>query len=91
MFAAVLGSNVFKPSDWHKSFHVQLGLDLSGGTSVTLQAITPGGKQPTSGEMTKAVQIMQDRVQATGLTGSTVGSISARWTNGSEARSSDGQ
>jgi preprotein translocase subunit SecD len=72
LLAGVLGGNIFKPSDWHNSFHVGLGLDLSSGTAITLQADTPGGKQPSSGEMTKAVQIMQDRVEATGLTGSTV-------------------
>jgi preprotein translocase subunit SecD len=72
MLVSVLGGNIFKPADWHKSFVVGRGLDLSSGTSITLQAVTPKGKTPSSGEMTKAVQIITNRVEATGLTGSSV-------------------
>ena len=35
MLAAVLSGNILKPGDWHKSFFVGRGLDLSSGTSVT--------------------------------------------------------
>ena len=73
MLAGVLGSNIFKPSDWHKSFVVGRGLDLSSGTSVTLQAVTPKkNQQPSQSAMTKAIQIITNRVEATGLTGATV-------------------
>jgi preprotein translocase subunit SecD len=73
MLAGVLGGRIFSPSDWHKAFFVGRGLDLSSGTSVTLLAQT--GKHeppPTQAAMTKAVQIITNRVEATGLTGASV-------------------
>ncbi|HTX83558.1 MAG TPA: protein translocase subunit SecD [Streptosporangiaceae bacterium] len=72
MLVSVLGGNILKPGDWHKSFVVGRGLDLSSGTSITLQALTPKGQTPSQGEMTKAIQIMTNRVESTGLTGSEV-------------------
>ncbi len=72
MLSSVLGGNIIKPADWHKSFKVGLGLDLSSGTSVTLKAVPPHGGTPNQGEMSKAIQIMTNRVEATGLTGSSV-------------------
>ncbi len=78
MLAGVLGSNILDPSHWHKSFYVGRGLDLSSGTSVTLEAVTqkqPGQKTsppPSAAAMAKAVQIITNRVEATGLTGATV-------------------
>ena len=72
LLVSVLGVNVFKPSDWHKSFRVGLGLDLSSGTSITLKATAPNGGRVTQGSMTKAIQIMTNRVEATGLTGASV-------------------
>jgi preprotein translocase subunit SecD len=72
MLVSVLGGNILSPADWHKSFKVGRGLDLSSGTSITLQALTPKGQTPSQGEMTKAIQIMTNRVEATGLTGSQV-------------------
>jgi len=72
MVVSVLGGNLLKPADWHKSFKVGLGLDLSSGTSITLKAVPPHGGTPNQGEMAKAVQIMTDRVEATGLTGASV-------------------
>jgi preprotein translocase subunit SecD len=73
MLAGVLGGRILAPSHWHKSFVVGRGLDLSSGTSITLQAVTPKpGQVPTQASMTKAIQIMTNRVEATGLTGATV-------------------
>ena len=72
MLVSALGGNILSPADWHKSFKVGRGLDLSSGTSITLQALTPKGQTPSQGEMTKAIQIMTNRVEATGLTGSQV-------------------
>jgi len=72
MLVSVLGGNILKPADWHKSFVVGRGLDLSSGTAITLKAVTPNGKTPTAASMNKAVQIITDRVEATGLTGSSV-------------------
>jgi hypothetical protein len=37
LLAGVLGGRILNPGDWHKSFVVGRGLDLSSGTSVTLQ------------------------------------------------------
>ena len=73
MLAGVLGGRLVKPADWHKSFVVGRGLDLSSGTSVTLQAQTnKPGQTPSNEAMTKAVQIISNRVNATGLTGASV-------------------
>jgi preprotein translocase subunit SecD len=73
MLAGVLGGRIFSPADWHKGFVVGRGLDLSSGTSVTLQAVTPkNGQVPSQASMTKAVQIITNRVEATGLTGASV-------------------
>ncbi|HYK68693.1 MAG TPA: protein translocase subunit SecD [Streptosporangiaceae bacterium] len=78
MVLGVLGGNIASPSNWHKSFVVGRGLDLSSGTSITLKAVTtkqPGqttAPPPSSEAMTKAVQIITNRVEATGLTGATV-------------------
>jgi preprotein translocase subunit SecD len=73
MLAGVLGSRIISPGNWHKSFVVGRGLDLSSGTSVTLQAQTgKAGQAPSQASMTKAVQIITNRVEATGLTGATV-------------------
>jgi preprotein translocase subunit SecD len=78
MLGSVLGGNILSPSNWHKSFYVGRGLDLSSGTSITLQAVTPrqpGQKTspaPSAAAMAKAVQIITDRVEATGLSNATV-------------------
>jgi preprotein translocase subunit SecD len=73
MLAGVLGGRIINPADWHKSFVVGRGLDLSSGTSITLQAVTnKPGQQPSQASMTKAVQIITNRVEATGLTGASV-------------------
>ncbi len=73
MLAGVLGGRIFDPAHWHKSFVVHLGLDLSSGTSITLQAQTNSkGQVPGQASMTKAVQIITNRVEATGLTGASV-------------------
>jgi preprotein translocase subunit SecD len=78
MLGSVLGGNILSPSNWHKSFFVGRGLDLSSGTSITLQAVTqkqPGQKTspaPSAAAMTRAVQIITDRVEATGLSNATV-------------------
>jgi preprotein translocase subunit SecD len=78
MLGSVLGGNILSPSNWHKSFYVGRGLDLSSGTSITLQAVTtrqPGQKTspaPSAAAMAKAVQIITNRVEATGLSNATV-------------------
>jgi preprotein translocase subunit SecD len=73
MLVSVLGGRIGNPAHWHKAFVVGRGLDLSSGTSITLQAQTgKKGVQPSQASMTKAVQIITNRVDATGLTGASV-------------------
>jgi preprotein translocase subunit SecD len=72
MALGVLGSNLGSPSHWHRSFQVALGLDLSSGTSITLQAITPHGGVPSQSAMTEAKNIITDRVEGDGLSNATV-------------------
>ena len=72
MLLSILGSNVGSPGKWHHSFRVQLGLDLSSGTQVTLSAKTLKGKAPTSSEMKEAISIMNARVNGAGFTGAQV-------------------
>ena len=43
----ILAGSLFQPASWHKRFKVGLGLDLSSGTTVTLQALPPKGTTPS--------------------------------------------
>lgn len=45
----------------------KLALDLAGGTTVTLTAVTPNGKTPPAQQMDKAVQIIRNRVNGLGV------------------------
>ncbi len=72
MLLGIVGKDLGNPSKWHHDFKIGLGLDLSSGTEATLQAVTAHNKTPTSGEMTQAVAIINDRVNSTGSTGVSV-------------------
>ncbi|GIJ74241.1 hypothetical protein Voc01_091580 [Virgisporangium ochraceum] len=50
-----------------KKPHPKLGLDLQGGTSMTLSARTPGGGAPNSEQMEQARQIIAERVDLSGV------------------------
>jgi preprotein translocase subunit SecD len=50
----------------------KLGLDLAGGTTVTLTAQTEKGHTPPSSSMDKAVQIINDRVNGLGISSAQV-------------------
>jgi preprotein translocase subunit SecD len=50
----------------------KLGIDLQGGTRVTLTARTPDGSPPTREALTQAQQIIGDRVDGLGVSGSEV-------------------
>jgi preprotein translocase subunit SecD len=50
----------------------QLGIDLQGGTRVTLTARTPDGSPPTRDALLQAQQIIGDRVNGLGVSGSEV-------------------
>jgi preprotein translocase subunit SecD len=66
---AVLYGIVFWPGQRHTP---KLGLDLVGGTQVIFTAKTPTGHSPSSSQMSQAKQIMENRVNGTGVTQSTV-------------------
>jgi preprotein translocase subunit SecD len=68
MILAILGADLASPGNWHSNFRVHLGLDLTSGTTVALQAVKPGGGTPTSAEMQQAIQIMNNRVNGAGVT-----------------------
>jgi len=68
MILAILGGDLASPGNWHSNFRVHLGLDLTSGTTVALQAVKPGGGTPTSAEMAQAIQIMNNRVNGAGVT-----------------------
>jgi preprotein translocase subunit SecD len=72
MLFTILGSATISPGKWQHQFKVGLGLDLSSGTQVTLAAQAPKGKQPQTGEMQQAIDILLARVNGTGNSGAQV-------------------
>ena len=52
---------------WQGRTTPKLGLDLAGGTTVTLTAKTPGGGDPPAEQMNQAVKIMTQRVNGLGV------------------------
>ena len=71
MFFSILGSQTFNPGNWHNQFKVGLGLDLSSGTEVVLQAATKNGP-PSSAAMQQAISVLEARVNGTGNSGAQV-------------------
>jgi preprotein translocase subunit SecD len=65
---AIVGADLASPGKWSSNFRVHLGLDLTSGTTVALQAVKPGGGVPTRAEMQQAIQIMDNRVNGAGVT-----------------------
>ena len=72
MLVSIAGADTFLPARWDQQFKVALGLDLSGGTEIVLQAETPQGHPPSSAEMNQARSILLSRVDGTGTTGAQV-------------------
>ena len=72
MLLALVGVNLFSPSQWHKDFRIGLGLDLSSGTQLSMQATTLTGGIPTANDMNEAKSIILSRVNASGNTGAEV-------------------
>jgi preprotein translocase subunit SecD len=68
LFLAIVGGDLANPGNWSKDFQVRLGLDLTSGTTVALQAVKPGGGTPSANDMKLATEIMISRVNATGVT-----------------------
>ncbi|MFC9517448.1 protein translocase subunit SecD [Nocardiaceae bacterium NPDC056970] len=67
---AVLYALVFFTGD--KSPTPELGIDLQGGTRVTLTARTPDGSTPSQDSLRQAQQIIETRVNGLGVSGSEV-------------------
>ena len=42
MLLAIVGGDLASPAKWSSNFKVHLGLDLTSGTTVALQAVKPG-------------------------------------------------
>jgi preprotein translocase subunit SecD len=72
MLISITGADTFRPGMWRQQFRVGLGLDLSSGTEVELQAQAPAGHPPSSAEMSQAGSILLSRVNGTGITGGQV-------------------
>ncbi|MGQ4615051.1 protein translocase subunit SecD [Nocardia sp. R7R-8] len=67
---AVIYALVFFTGD--KSPTAKLGIDLQGGTRVTLSARTPDGSKPSQDSLKKAQDIIENRVNGLGVGGSEV-------------------
>ncbi len=72
MLLGIIGPKLFSPGQWDHRFKVGLGLDLSSGTQVTLQALTDKKQPPSADEMNAAVSVIQSRVNGTGNSGAEV-------------------
>jgi preprotein translocase subunit SecD len=88
----VIGAYLLVFLTGNKRADPELGIDLQGGTRVTLTARTPDGSRPTREALSQAQQIISDRVNGLGVSGSEVivdGDnlvITVPGTDGSEAR-----
>lgn len=67
---AILYSVVFFTGDREPT--PELGIDLQGGTRVTLTARTPDGSEPTREQLDQAKQIIDERVNGLGVSGAEV-------------------
>ncbi|HTS99857.1 MAG TPA: protein translocase subunit SecD [Streptosporangiaceae bacterium] len=74
LLLGVLGGTLFQPSHWHSRFKVGRGLDISSGTTVTLQAVPPPHTSAAQlqTDMNTAQSIMTSRVNGAGFNGATV-------------------
>ena len=71
MFFSITAGQTFNPANWTHQFKVGLGLDLSSGTEVVLQAQTAKGA-PSAAEMQQAISVLESRVNGTGNSGAQV-------------------
>jgi preprotein translocase subunit SecD len=72
MFASIIGGVILHPGEWHDKFKIGLGLDLHGGTQVTLKAAAAHGGVPTQADMTEAITILENRVNGLGINGTSL-------------------
>ncbi len=70
LFLAIVGGNIVQPSKWGSDLKVKLGLDLTSGTTVALEAQAPKGVSSAqfATDMTQAKNIMESRVNGAGFT-----------------------
>jgi preprotein translocase subunit SecD len=68
--ATILHKTTNSTTGWwsNASFVPELGLDLQGGTQITLQAQLQSGKTVTSDQLNQAVNIIRQRINANGVT-----------------------
>ncbi|HWF80737.1 MAG TPA: protein translocase subunit SecD [Streptosporangiaceae bacterium] len=81
MLAAVIGGAALHPADWHHKFKVGLGLDLHGGTTVTLKAVASNGGVPNKTDMNTAISILESRFNGLGINNTTVQQQGAQFIN----------
>src|SRR5215475_5691911 len=68
IFIVLLAILIFGGSgSLHQKFSPKLGLDLAGGSELTLKAQTPDGKNPSSDSLEQARQIIENRVNGLGI------------------------
>ncbi|HUD36805.1 MAG TPA: protein translocase subunit SecD [Streptosporangiaceae bacterium] len=72
LLLTIVGGSIARPADWHSQFKVLLGLDLHGGTSVTLKAVADHGGIPTKADMTTAISILESRFNGLGINNTAV-------------------
>ena len=70
--AALIGLYLLVFLTGTKEAKPKLGIDLQGGTRVTLTARTPDGSKPTRDALDQALQIISSRVNGLGVSGSEV-------------------
>ena len=70
LFLAIVGGNIVQPAKWGSDLKVNLGLDLTSGTTVALEAQPPKGVSSAqfATDMTQAKNIMESRVNGAGFT-----------------------
>jgi preprotein translocase subunit SecD len=71
-FVLLLGAYLLVFLTGDKNAEPKLGIDLQGGTRVTLTARTPDGSRPTREALDQAQTIISDRVNGLGVSGSEV-------------------
>ncbi|GAA3422397.1 hypothetical protein [Streptosporangium vulgare] len=59
----------------NKAYTPEYGLDLAGGTTVTLQPVTPNGSAPSQESLDLAVNIIRERVNGSGISDAEVAKI----------------
>jgi preprotein translocase subunit SecD len=72
MLLVIIGGAIGNPGNWHSKFKVDLGLDLHGGTQVTLKAVAANGGIPSKTDMTTAISILESRINGLGVNNTSI-------------------